>query len=351
MAIMADRDSSPDAEAPEEDAWSEDDAPKSATPPKTEEPPAKSERPPAASERPPAKSERPPAKSVRPAAPKERPPFPERINTIDIMPGTLIGAHLPPLLEEEAKKRAAAAAALAEAAPREAPAEKKVGSAAREVPSDDNESAWRSPLDTRPAWLIKLMSVPPRLLAIGGGCLIFSLVVVSAARGCSGHSRIDALEARVANLEKATGVVTDGGAMAIGESSDSPGASSGAATGTKLAPAAASADDPKKAKCALAKVTAYQAWQEAVDKAKANAAPAEAKCADFWTESKKQACYGAAMQGVHPAQVARDSVMKGGATARDAVKKVKDDPKNDAVARARAASEAAFDTCQDENEL
>ncbi|MGH7284335.1 MAG: hypothetical protein ACRELY_22640, partial [Polyangiaceae bacterium] len=269
------------------------------------------------------------------------------INTIDIMPGTLIGAHLPPLLEEEAKKRAEAAAALEAAAPRELPVEKKMAPPPRED-AREKDAPWRSPLDTRPAWLIKLMSVPPRLMAIGAGCLIFSLVVVSAARGCAGRSRIDALELRVANLEKATGVNVDGGTMAIEEGSDSL-SSAGAAV--KLPPAAASADDPKKTKCAVAKVTAYQAWQDAVAKGKANAAPAEAKCASFWTDAKKQACYGAALQNVHPAQVARDAVMKGGASARDAVSKVKDDPKNEAIATARAASEAAFDACQDENEL
>ena len=41
--------------------------------------------------------------------------------------------------------------------------------------------------------------------------------------------------------------------------------------------------------------------------------------------------------------------MKGGTTARDAVKAVKDDPKNDAIAKARAASEAAFAACQSED--
>lgn len=338
---MVDRDSSPDEAKPTEDSSSAD------APPKSAASPSKSERPPATSERPPAKSEASP-KSERPLPPKGRPPFPERINTIDIMPGTLIGAHLPPLLEEEAKKRAAAEAALAEAAPRPVAAPAKPIEAPRVDMNEDNAKPWRSPLDTRPAWLVKIMSVPPRLLAIGGGCLLFSLIVVSAARGCAGKSRIDALEARVANLERATGV--DAGALAVEEGGrvSSVGATG---AGSSLAPAAASADDPKKAKCALAKVTAYQAWQDAVEKAKANAAPAEAKCADFWTESKKQACYGAATQGLHALQVARDSVMKGGAGARDAVKKVKDDPKNDAVTRARSASDAAFDACQDENEL
>ena len=332
---MADRDSSPDAEKPAEEASAEDAAPKS------EAPPAKSERPPAV-------SERPPTKSVRPSPPKQRPPFPERINTIDIMPGTLIGAHLPSLLEDEAKKRAEAAAA----APPPAAAPAKPVEPPRAEANEDDARAWRSPLDTRPAWLVKLMSVPPRLWAIGGGCLLFSLIVVSAARGCAGKSRIDALEARVANLEKATGVSPDSGALAIEEGpGGTASGAAGAGSGVRLPSAAASADDPKKAKCALAKVTAYQAWQDAVEKAKTLAAPAEAKCADFWSDSKKQACYGAATQSVHAAQVARDSVMKGGAGARDAVKKVKDDPKNDAIARAHAASDAAFDACQDENEL
>lgn len=343
MAGMPDRDSSPDASKPDEESRSED-PPKAGASSASKPPPSRSERPP------PVKSERAPSKSVHPSPPKQRPPFPERLNTIDIIPGTLIGAHLPPLLEQEAKKRAAAAEGVAPQVAAPAPAN-AIEAPRVDMNENNNDRSWQSPLDTRPAWLIKLMSVPPRLWAIGVGGLLASFLLVSAVRGCAGKSRIDALEARVANLEKATGVNADAGAGATEEGSGAPGATTGAGSAVKLPSAAASADDPKKAKCALAKVTAYQAWQEAVDKAKALAGPAEAKCADFWTDSKKQACYGAALQNVHPAQVARDAVMKGGATARDAVKKVKDDPKNDAIEHARSASQAAFDTCQDENEL
>jgi hypothetical protein len=106
-----------------------------------------------------------------------------------------------------------------------------------------------------------------------------------------------------------------------------------------------SADDTTSAPCALAKIAAYQAWQEALTKAKTLAAPAEANCAGMWSDQRKQACYHAAMAPVRAAQGARDSVIAGGAPAREAVKGVKDDAKNEAVARARASSEAAFAAC------
>jgi hypothetical protein len=111
--------------------------------------------------------------------------------------------------------------------------------------------------------------------------------------------------------------------------------------------AAVSADD-RSAPCALAKVSSYQAWQEALVKAKANAGGAEAACSPIWSDSRKQACYYAAMSGIRTTQAARDTVIAGGAPARDAVKNVKDDPKNDAIARARTASETTFAACEDD---
>ena len=48
------------------------------------------------------------------------------------------------------------------------------------------------------------------------------------------------------------------------------------------------------AACAVAKVAAYDSWQEAVAAAKKSAAAAEGQCADVWSEKKKQARYYAA---------------------------------------------------------
>jgi hypothetical protein len=108
----------------------------------------------------------------------------------------------------------------------------------------------------------------------------------------------------------------------------------------------ASADDGS-GPCAVARVASYQAWNDALTRAKVSAGPAEAACGDLWNEKKKQACYHTAMAEIRATQTARDAVIGGGAAAREAVKGVKDDPKNDAIARARTASEAAFTTCGD----
>jgi hypothetical protein len=54
------------------------------------------------------------------------------------------------------------------------------------------------------------------------------------------------------------------------------------------------------------------------------------------------------MSGIRATQAARDAVIAGGAAAHDAVKNVKDDSKNEAIARARSASEAAFAACEDD---
>jgi hypothetical protein len=291
------------------------------------------------------------SQSDPPPPSKMRPPFPERINTIDIMPGTLIGMHLPPLLEAEAAKRAAQTSQAVPPHSAQDPKPTRKSDADDDAASNAPKEAWRSPFETRPAWLIALSNIPLRFWAIAVGGLVMGLLLVSAARGCAGKSRIDELETRVATLERVVGVDA-------GSSTSSPPAASSANAPIANAdskpatpPVAATADDPKTKACAVAKLAAYQAWQGAVDKAKALSAPAQAKCASFWTDAKKQACYGAASQSTRSAESARDASVKGGAAARDAMKKVKDDPKNDAIGRARTASSAAFDACQDDNEL
>ena len=47
-------------------------------------------------------------------------------------------------------------------------------------------------------------------------------------------------------------------------------------------------------------------------------------------------------------QAARDAVIPGDGAAHEAVRNVKDDPRNDALARARAASDRAFADCHEE---
>ena len=108
-----------------------------------------------------------------------------------------------------------------------------------------------------------------------------------------------------------------------------------------------SADD-RTASCAVARVAAYRAWQDAIAKAKTNAAPAQAACADEWSERKKQSCYYAAMATLRTSQAARDALMIGGSAAHEVVNGVKDDPKNDALARARASADAVFLACDDD---
>ena len=164
-----------------------------------------------------------------------------------------------------------------------------------------------------------------------------ALLVGLAVRGCRGNDRVGRLELRLAHVEDVLGIEeagwTPAGAVSprAGESRD----------------AAPSADD-RAAPCALAKVASYQLWQEALVKAKANASGAEAACSSIWSETRRQACYYAAMSGIRATQAARDAVIAGGAAAHDAVKSVKDDSKNEAIARARSASEAAFAACEDD---
>jgi hypothetical protein len=147
------------------------------------------------------------------------------------------------------------------------------------------------------------------------------------ARGCRSGQQAQELEHRLARIEGALGM-TDGGVL---PSADTP--------------AGVTATEETNAACAIA----YQAWQEALTKAKALAAPAQAACADAWGDRKRQACYYVASASVRTTQAARDAVVPGDGAAREAVKSVKDEPRNDSIARARAASDKAFAECHDES--
>ena len=175
-----------------------------------------------------------------------------------------------------------------------------------------------------------------RLVAVAGGCVVLAALGTGlAVRGCRGGGDSGSLEQRVERIEDLLGI-GDAGSSEVANS-----------------PLPADAQPPvslddRSASCALAKIAAYRGWQDAVARAKVNAAPAEAACADLWSDTKKQACYRAAMAQIRATQAARDAVIAGGATAVDAVQGAKDDPKNDAIARARAASQTAFTACAGE---
>jgi len=179
--------------------------------------------------------------------------------------------------------------------------------------------------------------VPTRLLLVAAGCGLLGVLFVGlAVRGCGGRDRARGLEQRVARIEDLLGIDEAGATPAVAS-----------LPGTGSRDAAAPVDD-RSAPCAIAKVASYQVWQEAFVKAKANASGAEAACSSIWSESRRQACYYAAMSGIRATQAARDTVIAGGAAGREAVKNVKDDPKNEAIARARSASDAAFAACEDD---
>jgi len=181
-------------------------------------------------------------------------------------------------------------------------------------------------------------SVRPWLVPVAAACAVLGVLIGGlAVRGCGGRSDTGAMEQRLDRIEELLG---------IGEAGAS-------AAGNAAIPADAQAPvslDDRSASCALAKIAAYRAWQEAVARAKVIAAPAEAACADLWSDTKKQACYRAAMAQIRATQAARDAVIAGGATAVDAAKGVRDDAKNDAIARGRATSQAAFTACADEGD-
>jgi hypothetical protein len=177
--------------------------------------------------------------------------------------------------------------------------------------------------------------MPPRLLAVAAGCgVIGSLFVGVLGRGCSPGPTSEALDQRVARIEDLLGL-GDGGAAAP------------AAPPTASSASAAPLED-RSAPCALAKVAGYQAWQEALAKAKVNANAAEAACGEIRNDRRKQGCYYTAMSPIRTTQAARDAVIVGGALARETLKNVKDDAKNDAIARARSASDAVFEACGDD---
>jgi hypothetical protein len=195
----------------------------------------------------------------------------------------------------------------------------------------ESAAARRGVLTTRSL----LAGMKPRLLAIAAACGVTGALLVGiAARGCSRSARSEALERRVAHMESLLGIDDAGAPFAVNASRTASGA-------------AVSVDD-RSAPCALAKVAGYQAWQEALAKAKVNATSAEAACGEIWSDRRKQACYYAAMSEIRTTQAARDAVMQGGAAAREALKSVRDDAKNDAIARARSASDAVSAACGDD---
>jgi serine/threonine-protein kinase len=181
-----------------------------------------------------------------------------------------------------------------------------------------------------------LGALPPKLAAVAGACALAGAVLVGlVVRGCRASDAGGDMEHRVARIE---------GLLGIGEAGAAP-------TAASLPPwdggaAVASADDDRVASCALAKVAGYQAWQEALARAKVLAGPAEAACASYWTDARKQACYRVAMTEIRTTQAARDAIITGGIPAREAVKNVKDNAKNEAIAPARAASDTAFAACE-----
>jgi serine/threonine protein kinase len=192
-----------------------------------------------------------------------------------------------------------------------------------------------SPMSPRPpaaARSVTGLRVDPRakMLAIATGCgVLGALAVGLAVRGCRGGDRVAGLDQRVARIEALLGL-EDAGAAPVNVAS---------------ADVASTAED-RSGPCALAKVAGFQAWQEALAKAKVNATGAEVACASIWNEKRKQACYYVAMSGIRAIQAARDAVITGGDTAREAIRSVKDDPKNDALVHARAAGQTALSVCE-----
>jgi hypothetical protein len=178
-------------------------------------------------------------------------------------------------------------------------------------------------------------------MAASGAVLGVLLVATfgGVARSCRTSGRVGDLEQRVGRIENALGI---GDAGAFVPSADTPAA---ATDGGVAATAPVEETTPE---CAVAKVAAYHAWQDALAKAKTLAGPAQAACAELWSDKKKQGCYYVASAEIRSTQAARDNVITGGPAARDAVKNVKDDAKNEGIARAHAASDKAFTACGDD---
>jgi hypothetical protein len=152
-------------------------------------------------------------------------------------------------------------------------------------------------------------------------------------------ARAKELDERVSRIELALGMA-DGGFLASADLPPPP------AGGGEADPASADTPTPE---CAIAKIAAYHAWQDALTRAKSLSAPAQAACSSLWSDRKEQAATGAPRRR-SSTQAARDTVVNGGPAAREALKNVKDDAKNDGILRARAASDRAFTACGEDTE-
>jgi len=172
------------------------------------------------------------------------------------------------------------------------------------------------------------------VVASAASALLAGLLVAALGRACQGGER-SGLEPRVARIEDLLGLA-EAGPSGIDRAPVAPNGG------------APSSGDDREGPCAKAKIAAYRAWQEAVIKSKLGQRPAEAACAGISNEKKKQACFFAAETETRTLQAARDAVIAGGATAREAVKGAKDIGRSDAIAAARTASDVAFAACGDE---
>ncbi len=201
---------------------------------------------------------------------------------------------------------------------------------ARPLPDVPRQQSARPPVKSPPSPSPSPLRKP---LIVAASCSVAGGLLI--AWGLHGSRSTDsaALDQRVARIEDLLGMTDAGAAMP-----QAPTAADGGAV---------VAIDDRAGPCAVAKVAGYQAWQDAFAKAKLNAGPAEAACADIRSDKKKQTCFYFATSETRATQAARDAAIAGGQAARDAVKAVKDDPKNALIPRARAASDAAFLACGD----
>jgi hypothetical protein len=158
-----------------------------------------------------------------------------------------------------------------------------------------------------------------RLLKNALGCL-FAAVAGAACislAGCSDR-RTEQLEARVAKLEADVAEVRQ----------------------TAATIQSAHAADPKR-ECSRAKVACAEAWDKALPGAEAAMKAAgqhdTGRVYQGWNEPWR----------LSTVKDAKDACSKGAIKTRDAAKAVKDDPKNEFIAPAKAASEAAFQACKD----
>lgn len=279
--------------------------------------------------------------------PKSEPkPAGDAIRRID----TVLGAHLPGLVEKEILEQAAAGVAKARREEKPAPpAQSRTAPMPSIADPAENPGKWRSPLQVGPDWLVALKSIPKRLVVVAIIAGAVGVLCTLSIRGCGGDRRYDDLNARVALLEKTVGVSLDGGRVAVSSSDAIELPSDDASTPMPIASSAASAASSDNAACASAKTSAYTAWQDALGKAKQLAFPAETQCNHILTSQHRQSCLASANASMRLVQVARDTAMKGGAAARNAVKNVHDDGRNSALAPAKAASQSAFAACPDDD--